>query len=146
MSDLPTGTVTFVFTDIEGSTRLWAEGRDAMHGSLERHDRILRTAIGDNGGYVFATGGDAFSAAFQATQDALAAAVAAQLMLGAEDWGEAPLRVRMGIHTGEAEERDDNYFGPAVNESARLMSAGQGGQILVQGPGSPDPGVSGHPP
>ena len=131
MSDLPTGTVTFVFTDIEGSTRLWAEGREAMDTALERHDHILRTAIEDNGGYVFATGGDAFSAAFQATQDALAAAVAAQIMLSAEDWGEAPLRVRMGIHTGEAEERDDNYFGPAVNESARLMSAGHGGQILV---------------
>ncbi len=131
MADLPTGTVTFLFTDIEGSTRLWAESREAMHGALERHDDILQTMIEDNGGYVFATGGDAFSAAFQATQDALAAAVAAQVMLAAEDWGEALLRVRMGIHTGEAEERDDNYFGPAVNESARLMSAGHGGQVLV---------------
>ena len=131
MADLPTGTVTFLFTDIEGSTRLWAEGREAMHGALEVHDDILQTAIEDNGGFVFATGGDAFSAAFQTTQDALAAAVEAQLILAAEDRTEIPLRVRMGIHTGEAEERDDNYFGPAVNESARLMSAGHGGQILV---------------
>jgi predicted ATPase/class 3 adenylate cyclase len=120
-----------LFTDIEGSTRLWAEGREAMHGALERHDDILRTTIEDNGGFVFATGGDAFSAAFQTTQDALAAAVEAQLVLAAEDRTEIPLRVRMGIHTGEAEERDNNYFGPAVNESARLMSAGHGGQILV---------------
>ena len=131
MSDLPTGTVTFVFTDIEGSTRLWADGRDAMHRAVQRHDQILRAAFEGNGGYVFATGGDAYSAVFQTAQDALAAAVAAQLMLAAEDWDEASLQVRMGIHTGEAEERDDNYFGPAVNESARLMSAGHGGQILV---------------
>jgi len=131
MGALPTGTVTFLFTDIEGSTRLWAEGRDAMHGALERHDDILRTAIEDNGGFVFATGGDAFSAAFQTAQNALAAAVEAQLVLTGEDWGEVRLRIRMGVHTGEAEERDDNYFGPVVNESARLMSAGHGGQILV---------------
>jgi class 3 adenylate cyclase len=83
------------------------------------------------GGFVFATGGDAFSAAFQTTQDALAAAVEAQLALAAEGRTEIPLRVRMGIHTGEAEERDNNYFGPAVDESARLMAAGHGGQILV---------------
>ena len=131
MSDLPTGTVTFLFTDIEGSTRLWSERGKAMGGAVKRHDDILRTAIEDNGGFVFATGGDAFSAAFQTTDDALAAAVEAQVFVTGEDWGEVALLVRMGIHTGEAEERDDNYFGPAVNETARLMSAGHGGQILV---------------
>ena len=131
MPDLPTGTVTFLFTDIEGSTRLWLERPDAMRGAVKRHDDILRTAIGDNGGFVFATGGDAFSAAFQTTPDALAAAVEAQVLVTGEDWGESSLLVRMGIHTGEAEERDDNYFGPVVNEAARLMSAGHGGQILV---------------
>jgi len=102
-----------------------------MSAMVERHDTIVRSAIEDHDGFVFATGGDAFSAVFRSTQDALAAAVTAQLGLTAEDWGESPLRVRMGVHTGEAEERDDNYFGPAVNESARLMSAGHGGQILV---------------
>ena len=131
MADLPTGTVTFLFTDIEGSTRFWSERRGGMDEALVRHDEILRTAIGDNGGFVFAIGGDAFSAAFRTAQEALAAAVSAQLGLTGEDWGEVPLRVRMGVHTGEAEERDDNYFGPAVNESARLMSAGHGGQILL---------------
>ena len=132
MADLPTGTVTFLFTDIEGSTRLWSERRGAMDEVLERHDEIMRTAIGDNGGFVFATGGDAFSAAFRTAQEALAAAVTAQLGLTGEDWGEVSLRVRMGVHTGEAEEGDDNYFGPAVNESARLMSAGHGGQMLSE--------------
>ncbi len=131
MSNLPTGTVTLLFTDIEGSTRLWSERREVMRDAVERHDGILRTAIEDNGGFVFATGGDAFSAAFQTAQNALAAAVEAQLVLTGEDWGEVWLRIRMGVHTGEAEERDDNYFGPVVNESARLMSAGHGGQILV---------------
>lgn len=131
MSDLPTGTVTFLFTDIEGSTRLWSERRDAMRGAVKRHDDILRTAIEDKGGFVFATGGDAFSAVFQTTHDALAAAVEAQVFVIDEDWGEVELLVRMGIHTGEAEERDDNYFGPVVNETARLMAAGHGGQILV---------------
>lgn len=131
MSDLPTGTVTFLFTDIEGSTRLWSESRDAMDEAVERHDDILRTAIGDHGGFVFATGGDAFAAAFRTVHDALAAAVGAQLVLTGEVWGEVVLRIRMGIHTGESEERDDNYFGPVVNESERLMAAGHGGQILV---------------
>ena len=131
MTELPTGTVTFLFTDIEGSTRLWSQSREATGMAVKRHDDILRTAIEGNGGYVFATGGDAFSAAFQTTQEALAAAVEAQLILSSDDFGEASLRVRMGIHTGEAEEREDNYFGPVVNEVARLMSAGQGGQILV---------------
>jgi predicted ATPase len=100
--------------------------------SVERHDAIVRSAIEDHDGFVFATGGDAFSAVFRSAQDALAAAVKAQLAITGEEWGEVqPLLVRMGVHTGEAEERDDNYFGPAVNESARLMSAGHGGQILV---------------
>jgi hypothetical protein len=103
-----------------------------MSAMVERHDTIVRSAIEDHDGFVFATGGDAFSAVFRSAQEALAAAVTAQLLITGEDWGEVePLRVRMGVHTGEAEERDDNYFGPAVNESARLMSAGHGGQILV---------------
>ena len=114
MSNLPTGTVTLLFTDIEGSTRLWSEHREVMRDAVERHDDILRTAIEDSGGFVFATGGDAFSAAFQTAQNALAAAVEAQLVLNGEDWGEVRLRIRMGVHTGEAEERDDNYFGPVV--------------------------------
>jgi predicted ATPase/class 3 adenylate cyclase len=128
----PSGTVTFLFTDIEGSTRLW-EGHPAeMQGALVRHDEILRSAIEGRDGYVFSTAGDAFAAAFGRAGDAVSAAVDAQLAMGAEVWPEAtPVRARMGLHTGEAQERDGDYFGPALNRAARIMSAGHGGQILV---------------
>lgn len=127
----PTGTVTFLFTDIEGSTRLWEEHPSGMRTALALHDRLLRDAIAGGGGYVFATGGDGFAAAFQRAGDALVVAVEAQRGLAGQDWGDVPVRVRMALHTGESEERDGDYFGPTLNKTARLMSAGHGGQVLV---------------
>jgi len=123
--------VTFLFTDIEGSTRLWQAAPEAMRKALERHDSILRSTIDGHGGYVFSTGGDGFGVAFARTADAVAAAADAQAALGVEPWpGGAQIRVRMGLHTGEAEERDGDYFGAAVNRTARLMAVGHGGQVL----------------
>ena len=133
MSALPTGTVTFLFTDMEGSTRLWEEHPGAMKGALVRHDQILRQTIESHDGYVFATGGDGFAAAFHRAGDALLVALEAQRGLSAEDGGGGggSVRVRMALHTGESEERDGDYFGNALNRAARLMSAGHGGQVLV---------------
>jgi len=131
MPQRPTGTVTFLFTDVEGSTALWQEHPESMRDSLAAHDRIMRSTIEGNRGYVFSTAGDAFAAAFARAGDAVSAAVTAQRMLGGTDWGEAAVRVRMGLHTGEAEERDGDYFGPALNRGARLMAAAHGGQVLV---------------
>ena len=129
---VPSGTVTFLFTDIEGSTHLWQAAPEAMRQSLERHDAIVRRAIEVHGGYVFSTGGDGFAAAFARAGEAVAAAVEAQRGLGAEPWPEdAPLRVRMGVHTGEVSERDGDYFGSTVNRASRLMGVAHGGQIVV---------------
>src|SRR5579872_6308033 len=129
---LPTGTVTFLFTDIEGSTKLWDEHPETMWSALARHDVILRQAIEQNGGVVFKTVGDAFCAAFSTAPDALAAALDAQRTLTAEPWpAETPLRVRMALHTGAVEHRDSDYFGQPLNRIARLLSAGHGGQVLV---------------
>jgi len=127
----PSGTVTFLLTDIEGSTRLWEAAPQAMQLALERHDAIVRAAINAQGGVVFSTGGDGFAAAFPGAGSALAAAGDAQARLAAEPWPPAaPIRVRMGVHTGETVERDGNYFGSVVNRAARLMAAGHGGQVL----------------
>ena len=127
----PSGTVTFLFTDIEGSTRLWDTAPGDMRAALEGHDAIVRGAIEVHRGYVFATGGDGFAAAFASPIDAVAAAGAAQAALGLESWPEAAmLRVRMGLHTGVVDERGGDYFGPAVNTAARLMGIGHGGQVL----------------
>lgn len=129
---LPAGTVTFLFSDIEGSTHRWEAHREAMEAAVERHDQILRNAIETNNGYVFKTVGDAFCAAFRQVSDAVAAAIDAQRALVKEDFsGVDGLGVRMGIHTGEASERDGDYFGPTLNRSARLMSIGHGGQVLL---------------
>jgi predicted ATPase len=124
--------VTFLFTDIEGSTRLWDEHPEAMRVALARHDVVVRTAIEAHEGYVFATGGDGFGAAFRRAVDGLAAAHDAQAALAAEGWPDgAVLRVRMGLNTGEVDEREGDYFGPAVNRAARIMAAGHGGQVLA---------------
>ena len=133
MSGPPTGTVTFLFTDIESSTRLWEQDAPAMHKALARHDEILRDAIAWHGGYVFKTIGDAFCATFPNALDALGAALCAQRALSAEAWSEeiGALRVRMALHTGSVEDRDGDYFGPPLNRVARLLSAGHGGQILL---------------
>jgi class 3 adenylate cyclase/tetratricopeptide (TPR) repeat protein len=125
-------TVTFLFTDIEGSTKRWERHPEAMARAVARHDELMRTAITQHHGHVFKTVGDAFCAVFPNAEDAVAATVAAQLAIAQEDWGEvAPIRVRMGLHTGQAEERDADYFGPTVNRVARISSAGHGGQILL---------------
>jgi predicted ATPase/class 3 adenylate cyclase len=130
--DPPSGTVTFLFTDIEGSTRLWESVPEAMAAALARHDEILRAAITTHGGFVFSTGGDGVAAAFGRAADAVAAAVLAQGQIGAEAWPHAAtIRVRMGLNTGEVEERGGDYFGPAVNRAARIMAAGHGGQVLL---------------
>ena len=132
MPSPPTGTVTFLFTDIEGSGRLWRDHRESMSIALARHDEIVRGAIESNRGYVFSTGGDGFAAAFSRARDAIRSAAEAQERLGVENWpAGAVIRVRMGIHTGEAEERDGDYFGPAVNHTARLMAIGRGGHVLL---------------
>jgi predicted ATPase/class 3 adenylate cyclase len=129
---LPSGTITFLFSDIEGSTRAWDRAPDRMPGVLARHDQIVRAALARHGGYVFATGGDGFAVAFQRADAALAAAVDAQQEQRGEPWPEdLPIRVRIGIHTGEAEERDGDYFGAAVNRTARLMSVANGSQVVL---------------
>jgi predicted ATPase/class 3 adenylate cyclase len=126
MEPPPSGVVTFLFTDIEGSTGLWESDEPGMERALARHDAIMRAAIEDHGGYVFSTAGDSFAAAFKTPVPAVAAAVDAQKALG-----DVGLRVRMAIHTGEAHEREGDYFGPTVNRAARLMAAGHGSQLLV---------------
>ena len=119
-------------TDIEGSTSLWEEATAAMQAALERHDQIVRAAVEANGGYVFSTAGDAFGVAFATVNDATEAALALQQELRGEDWPPpAEIRVRMGIHLGVADERAGDYFGPAVNRAARIMSAAHGGQLLL---------------
>jgi class 3 adenylate cyclase len=129
---VPSGTVTFLFTDIEGSTSLWETAPEAMATALERHDVVLRSAVDGQGGYVFSTGGDGVAAAFGRAGDALAAAVASQKALAGEPWPQgAEIRVRMGLHTGRCVERDGDYFGSEVNRAARLIAAAHGGQIVV---------------
>jgi predicted ATPase/class 3 adenylate cyclase len=131
---IPSGTVTLLFTDIEGSTRLWEADRPAMAAALRRHDAILRSAIDDRAGFVFKTVGDAFCAAFETPLPAIMAALEAQRALSTETWPTSrPVRVRMGIHTGVCEERDNDYFGPTVNRTARLEAIAHGGQVLVSG-------------
>jgi predicted ATPase len=123
--------VTFVFTDIEGSTRLWDLAPGAMRTALELHDAIVRGSIARHGGVVFSTGGDGFAAAFARAGDAFVAATEAQTQLASAPWpAEAAVRVRMGLHTGEVIERDGDYFGAPVNHAARLMALGHGGQVL----------------
>ena len=129
---LPTGTVTFLFTDIEGSTRMWEAHPETMQSSLARHDALLRMTIESHHGHVFKTVGDAFCAAFSSSSEALTAALFSQQALHAETWPqETPLRVRMALHTGQTQERDNDYFGPTVNRVARLLAIGHGGQVLL---------------
>lgn len=128
----PSGTVTFLFTDIEGSTRLWEAEPERMAVALRRHDDLVRAAMQDAGGYVFKTVGDAFCAAFWTAEAAVTAALEAQRALAAQDWPtRRPIRVRMGLHTGASEERDGDYFGPVVNRVARLTAVAHGGQVVL---------------
>jgi class 3 adenylate cyclase len=121
--DPPSGVVTFLFTDIEGSTRRWEADAQAMRAALSKHDQVLQTAIEAQDGFLFSRTGDGVVAAFASPRSAVDAAVEAQLAL--------ELPVRMGIATGEAELRDGDYFGTVLNRAARVMAAGHGGQILV---------------
>jgi predicted ATPase/class 3 adenylate cyclase len=131
MGERPFGTVTFLFTDIEGSTRLWQEGELSMRKAVARHDQVLGEVIADHGGVVFATMGDGLAAAFQSASAAVSCAVEAQRRLDREPWATVrPLTVRIGLNTGEAELRNGDYFGTAVNRTARLVGVGHGGQIL----------------
>ena len=124
--------LAFLFTDIEGSSLRWLKHRVAMQSAVHLHDALLSAAIAAHGGRVFKTTGDGFYAAFALPADALNAAVAAQQALAAEDWSAVGgLTVRMAVHVGTAQRRDDDYFGPALNRVARLLPLGHGGQILV---------------
>ena len=128
----PSGEVCFLFTDIEGSTRLWAEHAAAMAYALARHDELMQDAISAFDGHLFSSAGDGVGAAFWSPEAAVASAITAQTAVAREEWDGLPggLRVRMGLHLGTAQERANNYFGPAVNLAARVMSAAWGGQML----------------
>jgi predicted ATPase/class 3 adenylate cyclase len=127
----PTGTVTFLFTDIEESSRQWEADAPATETLVEAHDKLVRTVVDGHDGYVFTTMGDGFAVAFQRASEAVAAAVELQETLVGEEWVSSGLRLRMGLHTGEAAERDGDYFGPTVNRAARIMGLAHGGQILL---------------
>jgi predicted ATPase/class 3 adenylate cyclase len=130
---VPTETpLTFLFTDVEGSTRLWEQNPLAMRTALAQHDSIVRAAIADVGGDVVKTTGDGLMAVFEDPGAAVSASIAAQRGLLASTWPQAcAIRIRIGLHSGEAEERGGDYFGPAVNRTARIMSAGHGSQVLL---------------
>ncbi|MDP9332659.1 MAG: adenylate/guanylate cyclase domain-containing protein [Actinomycetota bacterium] len=132
MAELPSGTVTFLFTDLQGSTRLWEQYPEAMQTALARHDDILQAVVVEHSGRVLKTTGDGILAVFVTAQDAIGAAIDAQLGLTRERWNATgPLLVRIALHTGEAQERGGDYFGPTVNRAARLMALAHGGQVLV---------------
>lgn len=129
------GTLTFLFTDLEESTYLWGQFPEAMPSAQARHDALLREAVETNAGQVVKTTGDGLHAAFASAADAVAAAFAGQQALLGEGWPDdtGPLRVRMGLHTGESQEREGDFYGSEVNRAARLMSIGHGGQVLLSG-------------
>ena len=132
MRDLPTGTVTFLFTDIEGSTRLLQELGEEYAGVQDEHGAILRKAISEGDGREIRTEGDSFFAVFPTALGGLRAAVAAQRGLDSQQWAHGrPLRVRMGLHTGEGRLGGDDYLGIDVNRAARIAAAGHGGQVLL---------------
>ena len=130
MGKLPSGTVTFLFTDIEGSTQLWEKYPGAMKEALAKHDSILRAAIESSGGQVIKTTGDGIHGVFEKAIDAISATLTAQRALQGPIC-DIQFRVRMGLHTGEAEMRGNDYYGQALNRAARLLSVGHGGQILL---------------
>ena len=132
MPPAPIGTITFVFTDIEGSSQRWERFPEAMALALVKHDTILREAFESRGGLVFKTVGDAFCVAFDTAAAALDAALEAQRLIKSETWEEVgDLRVRMAVHTGAAELRDGDYFGPTLNRVSRILATGHGGQALL---------------
>jgi class 3 adenylate cyclase len=132
LADLPSGTVTFLFTDLEGSTRLLGAHPTAYRAAVRRHHDLLQGAVEAHGGVVFETVGDAVYAAFARPTDAVAAALAGQLALAREPWGETgPLRARMGLHLGEVERQGAHYFGLPLYRCARLMATAHGGQTVL---------------
>ena len=132
---LPTVTVTFLFTDVEGSTRLLQTLGSDYRGVLERHAAIVREALAAHDGIEISTEGDAFCAVFQSAIEAVEAAVDAQRGLARERWPDGnPLRVRMGLHTGEGRLGGDSYVGLDVHRAARIAAAGRGGQVLLVTP------------
>ena len=134
MSKLPSGTVTFLFTDIEGSTQLWEKFPEEMKSALAQHDLVLRNAISSQHGTTIKTTGDGVHAVFERAIDAIQAAIHAQTELHSifnPALSNLPLKVRMGLHTGEAEIRDGDYYGQSLNRASRIMSVGHGGQILI---------------
>jgi predicted ATPase/class 3 adenylate cyclase len=134
MPDLPTGTVTFLFTDLESSTRLWEDERETMAAAVARHDALLRDAVESHAGHVIKGTGDGLHAVFATADAGVGAAVSGQRALAAEPWGPVDaLRVRMGLHTGVAEQRGGDYFGPVLNRAARLMAVAHGGQVVISG-------------
>jgi YVTN family beta-propeller protein len=132
MTDLPSGAVTFVFTDIEGSTQLVRRLRDRYSDVLSEHQRLLREAFSAHGGHEIDTQGDAFFYAFASAHEAVLAAVAGQRALSGYPWpDETEVKVRIGVHTGQAAPVNGRYTGLAVHRAARICAAGHGGQILV---------------
>jgi predicted ATPase/class 3 adenylate cyclase len=134
MADLPSGTVTFLFTDVEGSTRLWERHPEQMRAALAEHDALIESLTAQHGGLVVRPRGEGDSrfCVFRRATDAVAAAAAIQRALHQQDWPpEAPLRVRLALHTGEADLRDGDYYGGAVNRAARLRAIAHGGQTLL---------------
>ena len=134
MAEVSATTLTFLFTDLEGSTRLWEEHPTAMRTALAHHDGLVRAAVEGHGGQVVKSTGDGALATFRTAHDGVGAAIDAQGALCSATWpDELALRVRMGLHTGEATERDGDWFGSDVNRAARVMAAAHGGQILCTG-------------
>lgn len=132
MITIPSGTVTFLFTDIEGSTKLAQQYPDAMPTLLARHHEILNQSVQTYNGYVYQVVGDSFATAFHSAGDALNAALDAQRLLHSESWVPAPIKVRMGLHTGFADKHEDGYRGYlTMARVQRVMSCGHGGQILL---------------
>jgi predicted ATPase/class 3 adenylate cyclase len=130
--ELASQTLAFLFTDIEGSTRLWEEYHQPMNDALERHDAILREAVESSNGQVVKRTGDGLMAVFGSAADGVSACLKAQHDLASTPWGETgALRVRMALHVGEAARRNGDYYGPTLNRTARVMSAGHGGQVLL---------------
>jgi class 3 adenylate cyclase len=130
--EFPRGTVTFLFTDLENSTRLWEDYPQVMKIALARHDALLQETVEAMHGKIIKSTGDGLHAVFPNAGDGLKAVLAAQLGLRAESWGETgPLRVRMALHSGEADLRDGDYYGTVVNRAARIMGTASGDQILI---------------
>jgi class 3 adenylate cyclase len=131
MVDLPVGAVTFLFTDIEGSTRLLGQHPEVYRAAVRRHHDLLTEAVEAHEGVVFETVGDAVYASFARPTDALKAALQGQMALQAEPWVDTPIKIRMGMHHGEVEVQGAHYFGVPLYRCARLMSTAHGGQVVL---------------